>query len=96
MPDTKSAADSIASLGSAITSPAKLVFLGYVILAATGKINTSAWCFFAVAAVFLIVQIGHDDYYRIVLNHRANLKGEKEREAVASSHSSQLPESMRR
>ncbi len=64
-------ADSIGSLGGSITSPAKLAFIGYVLLAYTGKIETSRWEFITIAVAFFILQVLHDDFARIWLNERA-------------------------
>ena len=64
-------ADSIGSLGGSITSPAKLAFIGYVLLAYSGKVETSRWEFIVVALVFFALQIAHDDFARIWLNERA-------------------------
>ena len=61
-------AESLASLGNSLTSPAKLAFAGYVLLAYVGKINASTCQFFVVASVFFLAQILHDDCFRIVLN----------------------------
>jgi hypothetical protein len=63
-----SISDALGSVGSSITSPAKLAFAGYVVLAYAGKIATSKWEFLGVAFLFLILQVLHDDYLRIVLN----------------------------
>jgi hypothetical protein len=70
------AADSLGksadSLGKYIASPAKLAFIGYVVLVYGNRITTSKWEFFAVVAVFLFLQVWHDDYLRIRLNKHAN------------------------
>ena len=71
--------DALSSFGASITSPAKLAFIGYVILAYTGKISTSKWEFVAIAAVFFALQVLHDDYARIWLNRRAELQAERAR-----------------
>jgi hypothetical protein len=63
-----SASDSISSIGSAITSPAKLAFAGFVLLVYKGKITTTNTEFFWVVGLFLFVQIIHDDYLRKRLN----------------------------
>ena len=63
-----SAGDAISSIGSSITSPAKLAFVGYVLLLYKGIITTSKWEILAIAAVFFLTQIIHDDYLRIRLN----------------------------
>jgi hypothetical protein len=59
--------------GSAITSPAKLAFAGYVLLAYKGTITTTNAEFFIVAGLFFFLQMLHDDYLRI----RPNLWGER-------------------
>lgn len=58
----------IGAIAKAITSPAKLAFVGYVTLAALGRFPVTASQFFVVTAIFLFIQIGHDDYLRIKLN----------------------------
>jgi UDP-N-acetylmuramyl pentapeptide phosphotransferase/UDP-N-acetylglucosamine-1-phosphate transferase len=60
---------------SNLTSPAKLAFAAYVLLV----INTNAsqrppWCVHLIVfLVFIALQIWHDDYWRIRLNHRADI-----------------------
>ena len=63
-----SASDAVSSIGSAITSPAKLAFAGFVLLVYKGKITTTNTEFFWVVGLFLFVQIIHDDYLRKRLN----------------------------
>jgi hypothetical protein len=73
--ESKGLGDAVASLGAALTSPAKLAFAGYVILVALGVIkNVEAWHFYVATGMFLGVQIFHDDYWRKVLNDKADLK----------------------
>jgi hypothetical protein len=62
------ASEAISSLGKSITSPAKLIFVRYVLLAYKEIIHTSRWQFIAVASVFFLAQVLHDDYLRIRLN----------------------------
>jgi hypothetical protein len=70
--ESKGFTDSMTSLGAALTSPAKLAFAGFVILAYNGKISGLSFCkFLVVAAVFFAVQVVHDDFLRIVLNRKA-------------------------
>jgi hypothetical protein len=64
--------NSLNSLGSSITSPAKLGFAGYILLAYTGKITTSRYQFFVVTGIFFLFQVVHDDYIRKVLNRWAD------------------------
>ncbi len=92
MPDeSKGLADSLTSLGSALAAPAKLAFAGYVLLAATGKIESSGGEFFVVAVLFFFAQIWHDDYYRIRLNEKARLNSEIERKKRAQGQSPDGP-----
>ena len=65
--------NSISSFSASITSPAKLAFIGYVVLAYIGKIQTSRWQFIIVAVSFFLLQVFHDDYLRIRLNASAEL-----------------------
>jgi hypothetical protein len=60
------------SLGDALTSPAKLAFAGYVILVYKGAICGVSLCrFLVVAVLFIVVQVIHDDWGRILLNRWA-------------------------
>ncbi len=53
-------------------SPAKLVYMAYIALVVLrGACHTSKWEFLGVSVAFIVVQIGHDDYWRIRLNARA-------------------------
>lgn len=69
--------DAVASIGSSITSPAKLGFAGYVLLVYAGRFETSKCEFLVVAIVFFCLQVAHDDWLRIVLNKYAERKGQK-------------------
>ena len=69
--------DTLGSVGASITSPAKLAFIGYVVLAYAGKIATSTLQLLIVASVFFVLQVIHDDYLRILLNRLAELKAAK-------------------
>jgi hypothetical protein len=75
----KGVGDALASLGAALTSPAKLAFAGYVILVYKGALcGVSVSKFVAIAALFIVIQVLHDDFGRILLNrwahHLANKK----------------------
>ena len=63
---------SITSFGASITSPAKLAFIGYVVLAYMGKIQTSRSQFLLAAATFFLAQVLHDDFGRKLLNSWAD------------------------
>jgi hypothetical protein len=65
----ESIAEALASIGRSFASPAKIAFIGYVVLAYSGKIATGITQFIVVAAVFFLLQMFHDDYFRIVLNN---------------------------
>ena len=62
------------SAPATLFSPAKLVYIGYVVLAALNRIEVSVFQFLVASVVFLAVQIWHDDYYRIILNQKAEAK----------------------
>ena len=72
-----SIAEALASIGRAFASPAKIAFIGYVVLAYAGKVNTNVCQFVVVTLAFLIVQVFHDDYLRIILNRTAERVGSK-------------------
>ena len=63
-----SIAEAIASVGRAFASPAKIAFIGYVVLANTGKIEANLQQFMIVAAIFFFLQVLHDDFLRYALN----------------------------
>ncbi len=70
-----SIAEAIASVGRAFASPAKIAFIGYVVLAYAGKIEANLRQFLIVAAIFFFLQIFHDDCLRIALNEWGNRLG---------------------
>jgi hypothetical protein len=70
-----SIAESIASVGRAFASPAKMAFIGYVLLAYAGKIEVNICEFLIVATIFFFLQIIHDDCLRIALNEWGNRLG---------------------
>lgn len=50
----------------------KPAFVGYVVLVYKGVLGgVSFWKFVVITVLFIAIQIGHDDYLRIVLNRRA-------------------------
>ncbi|MGA9068936.1 MAG: hypothetical protein WB424_01700 [Terracidiphilus sp.] len=61
-------AEAIASVGRAFASPAKIAFIGYVVLAYTGKIEVNLCQFLIIASIFFFLQIFHDDFLREALN----------------------------
>jgi hypothetical protein len=65
----------LAKLPATLFSPAKLVYIAYIILL-IARTSTPSHCeFFLVSTLFLIVEIGHNDWGRIRLNN----SGEKNR-----------------
>ncbi len=56
------------SLPAAVFSPAKMIYIGYILLAALERIQSSLSQFLWVSVVFLLVQVLHDDFLRIRLN----------------------------
>jgi hypothetical protein len=87
--------DAAASLGSAITSPAKLAFAAYIIVVTVKPdvLNASVCQFFLVVALFLVIQIFHDDFLRAYLNRAAELKAEISRASALRNGKLQIPES---
>lgn len=67
------------SLGSAITSPAKLAFAGFVLLAYKGCFTIHLSGFLWIAAIFFVMQVLHDDCARILLNNWAQRRDTRER-----------------
>ena len=67
----------ISNAPATLFSPAKLVYIGYVVLAALDQVVVTLVQFIVVSVVFLAVQIWHDDYFRIVLNQRAEAKSKQ-------------------
>ena len=63
--------EAVSSVGGAFTSPAKLAFVAYAALAYSGHLPTSRVEFAMVVGIFIVVQVVHDDYLRIVLNRLA-------------------------
>lgn len=59
-------------LPAELFSPAKMVFMAYIVLAATKVLAVTQWQFVIASALFLVIEIGHNDYLRIRLNVRAN------------------------
>lgn len=65
-----------AKLPATLFSPAKMVYIAYVVLRVWKTPTTPSHCeFFLVSALFLAVEIAHDDWGRIRLNN----SGEKNR-----------------
>jgi hypothetical protein len=58
-------------LPATLFSPAKMVYIAYVILLVWKTKCASHWEFFLLSACFLVVEIGHNDWLRIRLNNNA-------------------------
>jgi len=73
--ESKGLGAAMTSLGATLTSPAKLAFAGFVVLV-YGKIipAPSPVQLIVITALFICVQVFHDDYLRIVLNRCASGK----------------------
>ena len=55
-----------------LVSPAKVVYVAYITLVVLrGVSNTSKWEFMCASAAFIVIQVWHDDYWRIRLNAKA-------------------------
>lgn len=62
------------NLPSDLFSPARIAYIGYIVLVSVGKLDISYCCFFLVSVIFLIIEILHNDYLRIILNGKAKNK----------------------
>jgi hypothetical protein len=63
---------SIGDVAIHLFSPAKVVYVAYIILVVLrGVSNTSKWEFMGVSVAFIVIQVLHDDYWRIRLNAKA-------------------------
>jgi len=60
----------LAGLSATIFSPAKMVFIAYVLLT-YHQGHTCWWVFGIVSVIFFFAEILHNDYWRIKLNIRA-------------------------
>jgi hypothetical protein len=58
----------LGKIPSEIFSPAKMVFIGFIVLASLDRIKVSPCEFIWLSAAFLAIEIFHNDYLRIKLN----------------------------
>ena len=63
---------SLANLPATLFSPAKMVYVAYILLMWKQKVPWSLCEFLGVSVFFLVVEIGHNDWGRIRLNNHAN------------------------
>ena len=61
----------LAKLPATLFSPAKMVYIAYLILLVWKTTAASHCKFFVVSLLFLLVEIGHNDWLRIRLNNNA-------------------------
>ena len=64
----------IGDLPATLFSPAKLVYLGFLVLVGLHRISLRPSVYVIVSLLFIVVEIWHNDYYRIVLNGKAEAK----------------------
>ena len=65
----------LGDLPAALVSPAKIVYIAYIILLGLKVLSAPpAWLFFVISVLFLAIEILHNDYFRIRLNLRAHNK----------------------
>jgi len=67
--------DKLGDSPAAIFSPAKMIYISFVVLTGLKILPAALWLFFLVSALFLVVEIAHNDWGRIRLNN----SGEKNR-----------------
>jgi hypothetical protein len=66
----------LGGLSASLFSPAKMVFMAYILLVWKTATTQAGWkfspCeFFLVSICFLAIEIGHNDWFRIRLNNHA-------------------------
>ena len=65
----------LGDLAKVLTSPGKLAFAAYILLIYRSILPRPSVCgFVLVALLFIVVQVAHDDWLRIVLNKCAERK----------------------
>jgi len=64
-------ADALAATGRAFVTPATIAYIGYVVLACVGRVQTNTTRLGIVTGCFILIQVFYDDYFRILLNRRA-------------------------
>jgi hypothetical protein len=86
--------DEAKSFASWLTLPAKLAFGAYMLLlwfeSQSKTVHFNRLEFFLVAALFMVVQIGHDDWLRIILNDHATRKDMSKRKALKLVRNNEL------
>jgi len=70
-------AKAVTSLLGAVTSPAKIFLVGFIVLVAMDKIDVTLWQFIWIGVACFVAQVVHDDWLRIVLNRFAEEKWPK-------------------
>ncbi len=58
-------------LPAQLFSPAKMFYIAYVVLSVFKKDPANWWQFAFFSLLFIIIEIAHNDYFRIKLNHAA-------------------------
>ena len=64
------------NMPATLFSPAKIVYVGFLVLAGLERIRPSAWVYVLVSVLFIAVEVIHNDYIRILLNRKAEAGGE--------------------
>lgn len=67
----------LGDLPATLFSPAKTAYIGFVVLAALERIQITLCIFIVVTVLFIVIEVGHNDYMRIWLNAKATEKSEK-------------------
>ena len=63
-------------LPATLFSPAKIVYISYVVLTGVKILPTPSLCvFLSISLIFLVIEVGHNDYLRIRLNTLAEKQG---------------------
>ena len=59
---------SLGNLAAGIFSPAKMVYIAYIVAVSLGRLQTNLRQFLILSAIFVLAQVFHDDYLRERLN----------------------------
>ena len=65
------------NLPDQLFSPAKISYISYIVLSIFRETSFVWWQFVFISLFFIVIEIGHNDYFRIILNNSANKNSKK-------------------
>jgi hypothetical protein len=78
--------DQSPGLPAQLFSPAKMIYIAYILGIWWNKLSVSYLSFWLISILFLAVEIGHNDYFRLLLNRRAESKGIRDHQNRVGGH----------